>query len=246
MSDEVQASEQTESEGASETETQEETQKTQDQEQSEESEGKKYKLDVMGEEKELTADELHEWAKKVNPEFTQRSQKLAEYEKQEKERNARAETETRQSVAENPYLKNLNPDVKEAIVQIVQPVIDQGLQQRDEAEAIRRRDEAFNERLDALEKEFPGGNGKPKFNRQEVIQAMQEPGNTNFDPRSKFEGLHQEEFNDLLVKEALKKQKGGVETERTGSSGPRKPDRKQPKSIREAGDALLSRLKQSS
>lgn len=211
--------------------------------QTEEGGEKKYKLPDG---REVTSDELYDvYSKNLLPEFTRRSQKLAELEKAQKEREAQAEEETQRAIKDNELLKNVHPDVKEAIGQIVKPLIDQSIQQRDQTEAQRQRDQAFETKLRELEDKYDGKNHPVKFDRFEVIQALQDPNNTNFDPESKFKELHEAEFRDIWVKDALKKQKGGTDTERTGQAQDRKPQGKVPKTFEQARQSAFSRLRSS-
>lgn len=182
------------------------------------------------------------WKEEFYPEFTRRSQALAEFKKQRQEQDARADDEARRSVADNELLKTVPPNVKEAIVQIVRPVIEQSFQQQKQLETQRQQDMEFEKTLNDLEKEFPGGKGQPKFEREKIIEAMKAPGNRNFDPRSKFLELHSDDLKDVWLKEALKKQQSGTDTETTGSSAPKGPDVKTPKTFDEARQAFESRL----
>ncbi len=220
-------------------------QENQDQNQSDEGQGKdgesKQQLYKTPDGRELPADQLAEEYGKLNSEFTKRSQKLSDYERKEKEAKEQAELEANKSVQEK--LKNVPPDVKEAILGIVKPVITNALTARERADAQRKRDEAFEKELSAMEKEFPGGDGKPKFDRSELIESMRKPDNRNFDPRSKFFDLKRKEFIDYENKQAMKGKSGGTSTERTGQSGARKPDKKSPRTLAEARKAAMSRVR---
>lgn len=227
-----------------ESQAQGDNQGNQDQSQSDEGQGKegeagsKPKLYKTPDGRELNADQMYEEYGKLYPEFTKRSQRLKEFEQKEKEAQEQAELEANKSVQEK--LKNVPPDVKEAILGIVKPVIKNALTARDQTEAQRKRDEAFEQELTALEKEYPGGDGKPKFDRKELIDAMRQPDNRNFDPRSKFWELRKKEFTDYEIKQAMKGKSGGGYTERTGQSGARKPDQNPPKTFEEARKRSLA------
>lgn len=227
---------------------QQDNQGSQDQNQSDEGQGKEGeagskqdKLYKTPDGRELNADQMYEEYGKLYPEFTRRSQKLSEYERKEKEAEAQANAEANKSVQEK--LKNVPPDVREAILGIVQPVIKDALTARERADEQRQRDEAFDKELSALEKEFPGGDGKPKFDRKELIEAMRKPDNRNFDPRSKFWELRRKELTDYEIKQAMKGKSGGTATERTGHTDSQKPDQKTPKTFAEARQAAIARVK---
>lgn len=243
--DQVQGSESAESGGGETENPTSDNQETQGQEQSKQNEGEEETFDLPDGRKVDAKTLSSEWKDKFYPEFTRRSQELAELRKQDQERKARVEADARQVVSENQILKQTPPEVREAIIQIVKPMVDESILRRDQADQERKKEEQFQTEIQALEKEYPGGNGLPKFNTQEVIKAMQEPGNTNFNLKSKFFELHEEEFKDYWVKDALKKQQGGSDTERTGQGEARQPSKKTPRTFQEASNAFLSRLKQS-
>jgi len=245
--DQVQGLERTESEEVVEKDTSSDNQESQEQEQSNEGQGEQEgspsKLYKLPDGREVTADEVYkEYVENLLPEFTRRSQELAELKRQLQDRENRAGKDARQAINEDELLKDVPPDVKEAIIRIVQPILDSKFEELERQRAQQEADEAFERELQTLEKEFPGGDGRPKFDRDEVLRAMQDPNNRIFDPRTKFMQMYEKEFNDLLIREALKKQRGGTETENTGG-GPRKPERNVPKTFEEAARAFSERLK---
>ena len=176
------------------------------------------------------------------PEFNLRSQELAELKRQQKEAGNTAATEAREQVGKSELLKNVPPDVKEAIVQIVTPLIQDSFKQREEIAAQDESRRKFKAESESLKVEFPGKNGLPKFDENEVLAAMRDPSNRIYDQRAKFHQMHEKEFMDVAIKEALKKQSGGNYTEQTGSSADHKPDKKSPKTFDEASKAFLERL----
>jgi len=218
----------------------------QNEEKSNESEGKETEeLFDLPDGRKVPAEELSkEWKENFYPEFTRRSQQLAEFKKAEENRKAEAEKNARSSVKESDALKGVAPEVKEAIIQIVSPELEKVKQDLVLQSQQKEADAAFDRQMEALEKEFPGGDGKPKFDRVEVLKEMQKEGNKNFDPRSLFRQVHEEEFKDAWVKEALKKQKGGTQSESTGKTS-HKPERKTPKTFEEAARATEAMLKNS-
>ncbi len=183
-----------------------------------------------------------EWKENFYPEFSRRSNELQAFKKAEAERKTKVEEETRQAVGER--LKNVPPDVKEAIIEIVKPILDERFSQTEKRTKQEEADRRFVGELDTLEKEFSGKDGRPKFDRREVLKAMQSPNNRNFDPRLKFLELKDKEFLDFRIKEALKQQKGGIKSELTGRGEiSKKPEGKTPKTFAEARERAFSRLR---
>jgi len=217
-----------------------------DEEKSNESEGKETEeLFELPDGRKVTAEQLSkEWKENFYPEFTRRSQQLAELKRAQENRKAEAEKDARSSVEESDVLRGVTPEVKEAIIQIVSPELEKVKQDLILQNQQKEADEAFERQMEALEKEFPGGDGRPKFDRIEVLREMQKEGNKNFDPRSLFKQMHEEEFLDLRIKEALKKQKGEPPTETTGK-GTHQPEKKTPKTFEEARDATEAMLRNS-
>jgi len=209
-----------------------------------ESGGDTPKLFKMPDGREMSADDLYkEHTEKLLPEFTRRSQKLKEFERKESEAKQQAGDAARKQVEDNDLLKNVSPDVKEAIMKIVEPQIKQALQAKEQESLQVQKEKAFENELGDLEKKWDGKNGLPKFDRAKVISAMQDPNNRIFDPESKFRQMHEKEFTDHLIESALKKGKGGLKTEMTGSNQDRKPDAHTPKTFSEASSSFLQRLK---
>ena len=219
---------------------------TQEQEKSNESEEKETKeLFDLPDGRKVPAGELSkEWKENFYPEFTRRSQQLSEYRKAEEGRKAEAEKDARSSVEKSDALKGITPEVREAIIQIVSPELEKVRNDIASTSQQKEADSAFDRQMETLEKEFPGSDGKPKFDKVEVLREMQKEGNKNFDPRSLFKQVHEEEFLDLRIKEALKKQKGGTQTESTGKTS-HKPERKTPGTWEEASKATEEMLKSS-
>lgn len=259
-SDQVQSTEGTESEAAiDETSVAaEDNQESTGEEQSNtegvetEAESKLYRLPDG---REVSADQLHsEYAEKLLPDYTRKSQRLAELEKAEAERKAEAEAAARKASEE--VLKDVPPEVQEAIVQVVKPLFQQQMEQleeenrRKEEERVQaERDKHFQQQLSDLEKKYNGKNPDflgIKFDKAEVLKAMQEPDNKIFDPEIKFMNMHNAKFLDLEVQRALKKQKGGNKTESTGTTATSERGTtstgKTPKTIREASESFLKRM----
>jgi predicted NAD-dependent protein-ADP-ribosyltransferase YbiA (DUF1768 family) len=179
-----------------------------------------------------------EWKENFYPEFTRRSQKLADIERTNKETEARNKRTAEESVSKSQLLENVDPAVREAIVNIVSPVIQEALGQRDKAEQVKRENETFNQRLLVLEKKY----GK-KFDRIEILRKMQEPTNEIYDPEVLYQKLHWDEYLDEQIKAAMKGKSGGVSTESTSTEAPKKPgESTAPKTWGEASSRAISRL----
>ena len=238
--DQVQGSESNESEADKVgTEKVEDTQETSEQEQSnKEKVEKEEEVFELPDGRKVDAKTLSkEWKENFYPEFTRRSQKLSEFQKTEQERQAQAETEARKTVGDK-----VAPEVREAIVNIVKPEFLAWQNEQERLQAQREEDRQFEQKLSDLEAKYDGKNGLPKFDRIEVLRAMQEKSNKNFEPSEKFYGLHREEFEEAKVKEALKKKSGSLSTEATGQESERKPEGKTPRTFSEASTRAYSRL----
>jgi len=239
--DQAQDSEQTES-SDSQTEDKQEAKETEQSEQKGETGGTEPKLYKLPDGREVTADEVHAEYGKLLPEFTRRSQKLKEFEKAEEEAKSRAGQEAREAVAKDDLLKDVDPSVRQAIIKIVEPIIQQRIGGLKEETAQSEKDRAFKAELDSLEKKYPGGDGRPKFDRSKVIAKMREPDNRDFNPETVYEKVFRKELFDYEVKQALKKQKGGSQLETTGGEESGKPQGKTPKTWGEAAKAATSRV----
>ena len=181
--------------------------------------------------RELSADDLHKEYQSLQKDYTKKSQRLADVEKAFGE-GAQTERAARGAAKEVPS------DVREAIVDIVRPEIQRELKaQRDSS--------ALEQSFESLARTWDGAGGKPKYDpeadRTEILEYMGAPGSKVLDPQIVFEILHKEEIRDWDRKQALTKQKGGKQTEKTGGTGERKPKRKQAKSLGEASDMFLER-----
>lgn len=178
-----------------------------------------------------------EWKENFYPEFTRRSQQLADIKRTNQEAEARNKKTAEESVQKSSLLENVDPSVRDAIVQIVSPVIQEALGQRDKAEQVKRDNEVFDKRLTDLEKKY----GK-KFDRVEILRKMQEPTNEIYDPEVLYQKLHWDEYMDEQIKAAMKGKSGGTSTESTATDEPRKPgDTTPPKTWAEASRRAISR-----
>jgi hypothetical protein len=227
-------------EGTSTTDVKTETQSQEQSNEEREEVSEKMYEDSFG--NKLTSDQLYETYNKIIPNYTRISQELAELKKSQQASKAEAQAEARSTIEDNKLLKNVPPDVKEAIVSIVSPVIDQAFQQREAQKAEQEKDRAFDNELKSLAEKYTGKDGLPKFDRNQVLNKMREKGNRDFDPESVYLKLHRKEYDNYLVKQALKQQGGGTQTEITGQSDSTKPSSKTPTSFQEASARFLSRL----
>lgn len=200
---------------------------------------KAYKIEFPdGTSRDMTPDELYDHYQKIGPEFNRKSQELAEYKRQQSEIEARNKRTAEESVSKSSLLENVDPSVREAIVQIVSPVIQEALGQRDKAEEAKRNNEAFDKRLNELEKKYPG-----KFNKLEILRKMQDPANEIYDPEVLYQKLHWDDYLDEQIKAAMKGKSGGTTTESTSTEAPKKPgETGSPSSWAEASKRAKSRI----
>ena len=127
--------------------------------------------------------------------------------------------------------------MKEAITQIVTPVIQDALRQRDEAAARKAQDEALRSKFDSAATKYDGKDGYPKFERTKVTNFMLE--NEVYDPERAYLLMNQAAIIDAEVRKAMKG--GRASTESTTGSAPRKPQGEAPKSWEEASKRAASR-----
>ena len=187
--------------------------------------------------RELTGEQLQ-------AEYTKTASYITKLEQERAEREKSAQREAAQVVSENEYLKSVDPNVREAIVQIVTPVIEDSLKQRDAALEKKAQNEAFDNKLAELKTKYPGGDGRPKFDEIKVLEAMRDPSNSGiYDPEWMYMKMNFGAIVDYESKQAIKGKSSGTKTEDTGGSQPRKPTPdKTPTSFREATKRAVSRM----
>ena len=185
--------------------------------------------------RELTGEQLHEEYMKTQGYITK-----LEDERKQWEQTAQQAAST--AVSEDKLLKDVDPNVREAIVQIVTPVIEDSLKRRDVETQRKAQDTAFTTKVDGLKTKYSGGDGLPKFDEVKVLAAMQDPSNSIFDPEAKFKEMNEAAFIDYYVKQAIKGKSSDTKTEDTGGSSPRKPQGKVPQTWDEAAKSALSRV----
>jgi hypothetical protein len=199
------------------------------------------KLFKLPDGRELAAEDVLNEYNKLLPEFTKKSQKLAEIERQSTEAKAKAEDEARKAASESDLTKDLDPSVREAIIQIVKPLFQDYDKHKSEESLKEQQDKQFEAELKSLEVKFDGKNGLPKFDRTRVLEAMQADGNRIFDPETMYQKLHEKEYTDNMIKQALTQKGGGNNLESTGSED-HKPDETTPKTWADASKRALSRI----
>jgi len=178
--------------------------------------------------RELSPDEIYEEYNKLHPEFTRRSQELAELKRQQTEAQERNKNAAEQAVSQNKLLEDVDPNVRDAIVQIVSPVIQEALNAKEKEAAAKASQEAFDKRLTELETKYPGGDGLPKFDKLKILKEMQSPTNEIYDPEVLYQKMNWDSYVDAQIKRAIKGKSGGVQTERTSTEAPRKPGETKP------------------
>ena len=179
-----------------------------------------------------------EWKENFYPEFTRRSQQLADIKRQEAETEARNKRTAEESLSKSTLLENVDPTVKEAIIELTRPEIYKALELRDKQELEKRNNEESLKELDALEKKYPG-----KFNKIEILRKMQDPANRIYDPEVLYQKEHWSDYIDEQIKAAMKGKSGGVNTESTSTEAPKAPGETTPaKSFSEATKRAMSRI----
>lgn len=198
----------------------------------------------------LSADEVYKEYQNLQRDYTKKSQKLSEYEKSiekdKRELGTGAESVEAARGMSRDIAKEVPQDVREAVVAIMEPEIEKRLDDRfQQFTQTQRQTEEIKRSFERLEQKWDGSDGKPKFDsqddKQSIINYMQKEGKV-FDPEIAYEQLHKDEINDWRVKQALRKSSGGRKTEKTGG-GEQKPKRKTPKTLSEASEATLERLR---
>ena len=182
-----------------------------------------------------------EWKENFLPDYTKKAQRLAEIDRQSTEAKAKAEDEARKAAEDSDLTKDIDPSVKEAIIQLVKPLFQDYDKRKSEESLKEQGDRQFETELKSLEGKYDGKNGLPKFDRTKVLEAMQVDGNRIFDPESMYRKLHEKEYTDNLIKQALTQKGGGNNLESTGSEEEHKPDENTPKTFADAAKRAMSR-----
>ena len=207
--------------------------------------------------RELSADQLYEEhnrelaeKKVMNKNFTERTQRLSAYEKKYGKELDLGDNSGTQGSGVRQAIKGLDvpPEVREAVVEIVAPLMEDHFNRKiTEREQRQATDQFLKDSWSTLKSEWDGKDGKPKFSeseQQKVLDDMANPGNRIFDPKVFWETKNQAAINDWRVKQALKGAGGPPRTERgstTGVSG-KQPPATSLKTFKDAGEALRDRI----
>lgn len=191
--------------------------------------------------RELSGEQVLNEYTKLNSEFTRRSQELAALKKEQEARGQEVEKRV-SAMDENPLLKDVPPDVKEAIRGLTEPLIQEALQKIDQDRVQKETDRAFQASLDKLERQYNGKNGLPKFDREKILEGMADPNNKVYDPEAFFLINNREPIRDYEIKQYLKNKAKPTLTENTGSGEPRTPQTNTPSSWDEASRSAASRF----
>jgi len=179
--------------------------------------------------KKYTVDEAKELISK-GEDYTQKTQTLSEQrkafekEKQESEKAKMTEEERIQFEADQKHLDKLGVITKEKLEQ-------QRKQDREDA--------ALEKEIDKTETKYDGKDGRPKFNRKEVLKFAQENGIFNVDIA--YKAKHFGALQDWAIKQAGKTKKG-ISPSKGASSGATPKPGQTPKSFEEAEAATDSVL----
>lgn len=152
----------------------------------------------------LTAEELHREANSLQKDYTEKTTKLSEYEKtkvteaKNEDDPVLTELKTKYGVITKDDLATLKEEIKK------------------ETKAEARQEISFEDELKQLERTWDGKDGKPKFNREEIMAEMQSPGNRIFDPSVLFERKNKDKIQELNFKE-LKEAQDKIPTDIKGS-----------------------------
>lgn len=157
--------------------------------------------------------------------FTQSRQELAELKKPKKE-------PVQVAPNEEARLKQIDEFFDDPhVVSKVQKLIA-------EKEKTLKEDIEFGKVMDSLEAEFDGSDGKPKFDRIEVLKYGQ--ANNTYNPRIAYLDMHKDELDEWKLKKSLEKKTPTTFFEKRGGTGGKLPDVKTPTTFREATNAALA------
>lgn len=203
---------------------------------------KTYKIDFPdGTFKNMSSDELHEHYQKIGPNFNKVSQELSSYKKADSEREARAETKAQEALDSNNLLKDVDPNVKEAIGQIAKEQLTAYIKQQEITRAREDKDREWNSRLDTAVDSHDGKDGLPKFDKDKMLEFMIEKD--IYDPEIAYSIAHKDVIADKMIKDALKGKGSDVETESTGgNTDKKKPSGKTASTFAEAAKNAHARL----
>jgi hypothetical protein len=203
--------------------------------------------------RDLTAQEVVEEAKKMSTGFTkanqenkQLKQRLAEIERTLGESTTTGDAANRATKDLVERLKTTDPVAYDTLKAFAEAEILPKI--REESQATQRakaQQEYWDGAFKELASEWDGKDGKPKFDptdKEAIYEAMNNSGNRNYDVKDLWEKSHKQEILDYYVAQGLKRQKGGLSTERTGMTGTKMPQEKNPTTWAESKKRMISRL----
>jgi len=139
------------------------------------------KLYTLPDGREVTGEQVLEEYQKLNTDYTKKSQTLSEIEKKQ--------------LTEEPKSDPVLDELKKLGV----PLKDEVVTKEDLAKLEERL--AYQSKLNDLEKTINGSDGKPVFNKQEVIKYMQE--HPVYDPEIAYEQLNKDKLKEFEIKQYL-------------------------------------------
>jgi len=159
--------------------------------------------------RDLTSDQLYEEYQKLQAEFTRRSQELAELKKTKT-------TETTEPSSSQQPLSPQDAEVLRELKRLGVVTKDEALT-KDEIEKLKEellttavstssKMSKLEQALDELEEDFDGTDGKPKVERQKILEFIIQNPNTNLTPLQIAKAVYYDDF----VKWEASKLSGGV------------------------------------
>lgn len=181
-----------------------------------------------------------EWKENFYPEYTRKSQRLSEYEKKALEMETKAEETANRAVDESEIFKTMDPNVKIAL----KAAFKEFNKEQAAVDAQKAQDAKLETDINTTLNRHNGKDGDPPAVRETLVKFMID--RAIYDPEEAYLAMTREIREDNLIKKALKDKGIDISTETTGGEAPKKPQGKTPKTIAEASDAALQRLKFSS
>ncbi len=156
---------------------------------------------------------------KIYPEFTRKSQRLSELEKEkeswEQEKNKKEE------IPEDEQIRQAREAAKKVGL-ITADNFDEFMGKKfDEHYAKRRAGEKLYDEAGSLESKYNGEDGRPKFKREEILDFMRETGIRN--PEFAYKQKYEPEIDLWREKQLQAARKGGMITESSSNVGGKFP-----------------------
>jgi len=158
-------------------------------------------------------------------------------------------TQTRQELAElkKPKApeKPLEPDEEARQKQIndffADPLVRDHLKRMTkEDDQQLREDLELQKKMESLEAEFDGEDGRPKFDKKAVLEYGMK--NQVFNPRTAYKEMHEQALDEWKLKKANEKKTPTTFFEKRGGQGAKQPDAKTPTTFKEAREAAEAEL----